>query len=315
MADAVRPREFAALRSVCPEHPGTPMPFTVSHIAAVLPMQGGTRTGVGERRGPLVASALVFGAMAPDVVLFVDFGFLPFAVDRPQTHGVVPGVLLYDLALTAIAVAVWHLLLLRPLLALLPDALRARIEQPLLPRLPAELRAARREGRPVRPELLGAAGWFTVSAWLGALTHVGWDAWTHHHDPGVAHVAPWLREPSFLPDGRPWFSVLQYTSTFVGLIAIAWWGARRCAALPAHPPTAPRLPVPWRVAILAALTLAGVFGAVRTTRQYVGQPFDVVGFYIATGFGRWAAAAVVMYAAVWLLWPTARGHANRARQS
>ncbi|UGQ09622.1 DUF4184 family protein [Yinghuangia sp. ASG 101] len=286
------------------------MPFTVSHIAAVLPLQGGTRTGVGGRRGPLVASALAFGAMAPDAVLFVDFGFLPFTVGRFETHGMVPGVMMYDLGLTAVAVAVWHLLLLRPLLALLPDAVRARVEQPLLPRLPAALRAARREGRPVRGELLGALGWFTVSAWLGALTHIGWDAFTHHDDPGVAHVAPWLRDPSFLPDGRPWFSVLQYVGSGVGLVALAWWGARRCAALPAHPPAAPRLPVAARVVILGALTLAGVFGAIRTTRAYVGQPFDVVGFSVATGFGRWAAVALVMYAAVWSVW---RARAGRVR--
>ncbi|NUU20424.1 MAG: DUF4184 family protein, partial [Streptomycetaceae bacterium] len=108
------------------------MPFTLSHIAAVLPMQSGTRTGDGERRGPLVASALAFGAMVPDAVLFFDFGFLPVRVDRDTTHSVVPGVLVQNLALTAVAVAVWHLLLLRPLLALLPDAVRARVAEPLL---------------------------------------------------------------------------------------------------------------------------------------------------------------------------------------
>lgn len=279
------------------------MPFTVSHIAAVLPLQSGTRTGTGERRGPLVASALVFATMTPDAVLFFDFGFLPGAgITRQQTHAAVPGVLILDLVLTAAAVALWHLLLLRPLLALLPDAVRARVEHPLLPRLPAELRAARREGRPIRRELLGAVGWFAVSAWLGALTHLCWDAWTHHGDPGVADVAPWLREPSFLPGDRPWFSVLQYLSTFVGLIALTWWGARRYAELPVHPPRGTlRVPGAARIAVLGGLTAAGLLGALTAAHPYAGQPFDVVGFYLATGFGRWTAVALFAYAAGWLL--------------
>ncbi|MEU8138979.1 DUF4184 family protein [Streptodolium elevatio] len=279
------------------------MPFTVSHIAAVLPMQSGTRTGTGERRGPLVASAMAFATMVPDAVLFFDFGFLPFSFTRQDTHAVVPGVLMHNLALTALAVAVWHLLLLRPLLALLPEAVGARVETPLLPRLPADLRAARREGRPVAGELLGTAGWFAVSAWIGSTTHIFWDAWTHHGDPGVADVAPWLREPSFLPDGRPWFSVLQYTSTFVGLIALTWWGLRRYAALPAHPPRpAMRIPVAARAAVAGALVLAGTVGAVRASHSHVEQPFDVFGFYFATGFGRWTAVALLLYGTTWLLW-------------
>jgi hypothetical protein len=280
------------------------MPFTVSHIAAVLPMHTGTRTGEGERRGPLVASAMAFGAMVPDAVLFFGFGFLPFRVDRNTTHAVVPGVLMQDVALTAVAVAVWHVLLLRPLLALLPDAVRARVAYPLLPRLPGRLRAARRAGRPIRGELAGTAGWFAVSAWLGALTHVCWDAWTHHTDPGVANVAPWLREESFV-HGRPWFSVLQYASTFVGLAALAWWSARRYNRLPVRPVGhGLRIPVPLRAAVLAGLALSALAGAIRATRPYTGQPFDVVGFYFATGFGRWAAFALVLYALAWALWRT-----------
>ncbi|WP_436775505.1 DUF4184 family protein [Yinghuangia sp. YIM S09857] len=283
------------------------MPFTVSHIAAVLPMQSGTRTGTGARRGPLVASAMAFATMVPDAVLFFDFGFLPFSFTRDDTHAVVPGVLMYNLALTAVAVAVWHLLLLRPLLALLPETVRARVETPLLPRLPAELRAARREGRSAFRELLGAAGWFALSAWIGAMTHVFWDAWTHFNDPGVADVAPWLREPSFLPDDRPWFSVLQYASTFVGLIALTWWSLRRYAALPAHPPRpALRIPVPARLAVVGALVLTGLAGAIRASHGYTEQPFDVFGFHLATGFGRWTAAALLLYGTTAMLWQSTK---------
>ncbi|MGW6509475.1 DUF4184 family protein, partial [Streptomyces niveus] len=42
------------------------MPFTLSHAAAVLP---GIRRN-GTSRGPLLASALVAGSMAPDMTYF-----------------------------------------------------------------------------------------------------------------------------------------------------------------------------------------------------------------------------------------------------
>lgn len=276
------------------------MPFTLSHIAATLPLASGTRTGVPgdtSRRGPLVASALAFAAMAPDTVLFVDLRLGSLVYERDDTHSVVPGVFLIAPVLTALAVAVWHLLLLRPLLALVPDAIRARIEAPLLPRLPAELRAGR-----VRPrELVGIAGWFLVSSWLGALTHLCWDAWTHYNDPGVARVAPWLRDEGLF--GRPWFVLLQHTSTIVGLAALTWWSTRRFAALPAHPvDRRTRIAVPARVAVLAALAFAGLAAAIHRTRPYDGQPFEVVGFYFATGFGRGLGLALLAYAALWAIW-------------
>ncbi|MFJ2778051.1 MULTISPECIES: DUF4184 family protein [unclassified Kitasatospora] len=43
------------------------MPFTLSHPAAVLPL-----LRVAGERGPLVASALVAGSMAPDVPFFAE---------------------------------------------------------------------------------------------------------------------------------------------------------------------------------------------------------------------------------------------------
>jgi hypothetical protein len=267
------------------------MPFTLSHIAAVLPMQSGTRTGVGERTGPFIASALVFGSMAPDAVLFFDLSLGPLHITRDETHSAVPGVLLIDLALTATAVAVWHLLLLRPLLALLPDGVRAKLEGPLLPRPPR------------RAELPGLAGWFIVSSWLGSLTHIFWDAWTHHSDPGVAHVAPFLRDQAAF--GRPWFVLLQYASTVVGGLAMLWWARRRYAALPAHPVT-PGLPAAVRATVLGVLGLAGLLGAARATHPFLGQPAEVVIFYLTTGFGRGCAYALVVYGLAHAVWQRGR---------
>ncbi|NUP44592.1 MAG: DUF4184 family protein, partial [Streptomyces sp.] len=92
------------------------MPFTFSHPAAVLPLLPG-----GRPRGPLVASALVAGSLAPDVPYFTEslvhgtFRYGEF------THSLL-GVPTADVAIAALLAAGWHWLLREPLVALLPAA-------------------------------------------------------------------------------------------------------------------------------------------------------------------------------------------------
>lgn len=73
------------------------MPFTVSHVAAVLPVA----------RGTLPAAALVVGAMAPDIPYFLPRG--PWSL---PTH-TLGGVLLWAPLLGLVAVLTWYLLLAR----------------------------------------------------------------------------------------------------------------------------------------------------------------------------------------------------------
>ncbi|WP_406282917.1 DUF4184 family protein [Embleya sp. NBC_00896] len=286
------------------------MPFTLSHIAAVLPLQGATRTGTtagsgGGRHGPLVASALAFGAMAPDVILFVNLDFLPVAADRSATHQLWPGVLALDVVLTVLLVTGFHLLA-RPLLVLLPDGIRGRLEEPLRPRLPGRLYAAARARKPFVRETLAVCVWFVVSAILGGLTHLGWDAWTHHDDPGVAHVLPELRREFF--GLRPGYVLLQHVSTAVGLIVSAVWTWRWIGRLPERPVAGPRMPVGGRLAVFGALVLLGVLGAARTLLPFPDgrvPAFEVLGFNAATGFGRGLAVGLVLYGLLWPLWRNA----------
>jgi hypothetical protein len=283
---------------------GSSVPFTLSHVAAVLPVRRATRTGDARgRTGPLVASALAVGSMAPDAVLFVNL-----RMTRHDSHALLGGVLLVDVLVVAVLVGAWHVLFRRPLLALLPDRVRARVEEPLRPRLPARLLADARAGRPWAGAALAAAGWFVVSAWLGGLAHIGWDTWTHQEDYGVAHVA-WLREPWI--GGRPGFVLLQHLSTVVGLAVLLAWAWRVVARLPERPlPPRTSLPVAARLGVLAALVAAGALVAVR--RTFPLKPGDWftqishVGFDVSTGFGRGCAAALVLYALAWYAWRAVR---------
>ncbi|WP_461030986.1 DUF4184 family protein, partial [Streptomyces sparsus] len=186
------------------------MPFTLSHAVAALP--GIRRDGGG--RGPLVPSALVAGTMAPDTVYFAD-SVAPGVMRLGEvTHSAV-GVLTLDVVVAGLLVVCW-LLVRGTLVALLPGGVQGRVG-----RLAGW---GRWRGRAVLP----LAGWFAVSAALGAMTHVVWDAFTHPGRWGVRAV-PVL---DHVVAGWPLYSHLQYGSSAVALLLLAGWLARALRTLP-----------------------------------------------------------------------------------
>ncbi|WP_290052796.1 DUF4184 family protein [Amycolatopsis solani] len=193
------------------------MPFTLSHPAAVLPLA----------RRPLVTSALVAGSVAPDVFWFVPR--LP-GIGLTKTHEFA-SVLWLDPLLALAILAVFHVLLKQPLLALAP--------KPLAERLPRQSFGWKRPG------------WIALSLVLGAATHVGWDAFTHESDG-----FPFLRIP--LVTGVDVGRLIQLVSTIAGAGILAWWLRNWYRTAPAGPaPERPRHRTPV-LAFLAAGALAGV---------------------------------------------------------
>ncbi|WP_042433620.1 DUF4184 family protein [Streptacidiphilus anmyonensis] len=247
------------------------MPFTFSHPVAVLPL---LRAGRG--RGPLVASGLVAGSLAPDLPYFLDSPL-------PGTYGLgrlthrawaVPTL---DVALAAGLVAAWHGLLREPTVALLPPGVAGRADALTAPtRKPRDLRAA-------------DAAWFAASAAIGAFTHVGWDAFTHHgrwgerHYPALGHRI----------GGRmPVYQALQWASSAAGL-AVLGVAARRTLALAPPAPTPPGRGHAGGLGVVAAATALGA--AHRLRRDVARHPGrrptgnDLVG---AVSFGGGAGAAL-----------------------
>jgi hypothetical protein len=268
------------------------MPFTLSHPAAVLPMLRD-----GRPRGPLIASALVAGSLAPDIPYFTDslvhgtFGFGVF------THSPL-GVPTADVAIAAVLVAGWHWLLREPLVALLPAGWADAADALTAP--------AGRAGGPA------GAGRFVLSAAVGAATHVCWDAFTHGGRAGV-RLLPVLNR-SF--HGRPLYYVLQFGSSVVGLGVVAWYVSRALRALRAVPagelrPAPPAARAPrrlrlsgrTRIAVTALVGAAATAGAAARLARWDHGPLRGARFFdliptVAFGGGAGAAVGLACYAAV-----------------
>ncbi|MGV9640125.1 DUF4184 family protein [Streptomyces sp. NPDC004822] len=189
------------------------MPFTLSHAAAVLPA---VRTG-GTGRAGLVPAVLVTGSFAPDMTYYAA-SVLSGAMEFGDVTHSLPGVFTVDVVIAWALVGLW-LLLREPLVALLPDRLQAR---------PAALLRCGAPRARMTPGLV--ARWY-VSAVLGGLTHVVWDAFTHLDRWGM-RVFPVLGEEVA---GSPLYWYLQYGGSAVAAVVVAVFvtvALRRAAGVP-----------------------------------------------------------------------------------
>ncbi|MEV6284650.1 DUF4184 family protein [Kribbella sp. NPDC051770] len=248
------------------------MPFPLAHPAAVLPLI----------RKPFVASALVAGALAPDLLYvgpLYTFAtrYINGNLTLTLTHDFTSALWL-DPLLALLGFLVFHLLVKRPLIALAPAALAGR--------LPA----------PQRPSVL----WTVISLYLGGFTHVLWDSFTH----GDGYfVDRWSFLTTAITPTWDVNRVLQYVSSVGGIALIAiylylWW--RRTTPSPVESGLAPTT----RYAVLAAAAVLAVVAAVVEVRR-AAQDSELVGEaavrFALTGLASGAVAALVFYVVAWQL--------------
>jgi hypothetical protein len=171
------------------------MPFTISHIAAVLPAHRQLR-----RWGYF--SAAIVGTMVP------DFGFLiPAPLTRAATHSAA-ALFTFCLPLGLLAFWLFQRLIKPAWCVVLPGSWRLRLR--------AEHPAARlRDWR----AWLGAA----AAVLAGALTHLVWDGFTHEDGRGVA-MLPFLQYHGPDIEGYNFrlYRWLQHGSSVVGLLLVLW---------------------------------------------------------------------------------------------
>jgi hypothetical protein len=259
------------------------VPFTVSHVAAVLPLR---RTP--SSRWALPTAPLVLGSMAPDLATLAGRHEL-----REVSHSLV-GTVTVDLPLVAVSWLVWVHLLREPLRQLAP-AVAARWQ-------PAPERG--------RVERLGRWG---VAALVGIATHLAWDSFTHDDGWVTRHVGL-LQGRAGLLDVVDW---LQLASSGLGILVLGWWLLRWWRA------TEPSAAVPFsRGALPAAsalVVLAAVGAAARAGRivpELVRSPLDRTAWRALVTLGLFGAAAGALVAAlltgvVWRLAGPARAAADR----
>jgi hypothetical protein len=223
------------------------------------------------------------------------------------THSVA-GVFTVDVLIAWALTGLW-LLVREPLVALLP---RARQGPPA-----ALLRCGAPRTR-VRPSTVA---WWYLSAALGALTHVVWDAFTHHDRWGVRLLPVLGRELR----GSPVYWYLQYGSSVVGAaVAVAFVvRALRRAPATAEPAGLAVLSVRDRYGAAAVVGGCALLGAVqRVTRWWEdrrsgARTYEVIPT-LCFGVGAGLVLGVVLYAAGIRLWRPAgasdtRGEAERER--
>jgi hypothetical protein len=171
------------------------MPFTISHVAAVLPLARFLRRG-------RVLSALVIGSMVPDFGLF-----LPWRLDRVETHSAA-ALLTWSLPVGLVTYWIFQYRIKRPIREVLPDGAYERS-------LPY---GAIAEIRSLEQWLLAGA-----AILVGAVTHLVWDGFTHEGARGVRMI-PALDEFVVSFAGRhlagPRF--LQDLSSLLGLAIVLW---------------------------------------------------------------------------------------------
>jgi hypothetical protein len=169
------------------------MPYTLSHVAAVLPF---SRLLARLR----ILSAMVIGSMVP------DFGYLlPIHPLRAQTHTAV-GLLTFSLPLGLVSYWIFQRWMKTPLFTLLPDSAYLRW-RPFW--APAALNDPRQW-------LLAAGG-----VLAGAVTHLVWDGFTHEGARGM-RMMPELDDWKFELHGHHLIGarLLQDVSSILGLAIV-----------------------------------------------------------------------------------------------
>ncbi|GGR71574.1 hypothetical protein GCM10010269_08110 [Streptomyces humidus] len=268
------------------------MPFTLSHAAAVLPAVRADGSG----RGRLVPAALVAGSFAPDMTYYAA-SVRPEAMEFGDVTHSFAGVFTVDVVTAWALVGLW-LLVREPLVALLPRGRQG------------PLAALTRCGAPrarVRPPLL--LRWY-LSAALGSLTHVVWDAFTHLDRWGM-RLFPVLGEQIA---GSPLYWYLQYGGSAVAAVVIAVFVAHALRRTPGGEPEGVAVLSAgdrWRAGALIG-GCALVAAARRATRwwEYWGardaKPWELVPT-LCFGAGAGLVLGVLLYAVGVRLWrPAAR---------
>ena len=185
------------------------MPFTPAHSAIVLPFI---------KKRYFSATGLIIGSFAPDFEYFIKMN------EQSEHSHTLAGILYFDIPITLIVAYLFHHVVKHNLIANLPGVLQARFQDTLNVDFVNYFRKRY---------------WtFTLSAGVGAFSHIFWDAFTHYE--GFFAQNLWFYHGSYLPfDGvnYPLWYALQHISTYTGLFILTLYLIfKRPQPIEPHPP-------------------------------------------------------------------------------
>ena len=232
-------------------------------------------------------SALVIGSMVPDF-----WYFAPFALTRADTHGIA-GLFWFCVPVGVLVYLAYHAIVKVPLFGLLPAGLARRL-------------AADPAGAPGFPRASVFA--LVANVFLGALTHLAWDALTHQGS--VVDRVPALRARLFSIGSYEayGYSVLQHVSTVAALLLLAWWSWRWWRLAPLAPAGARGVSPAIAIAMLAAVGLAvawvgfSAFAVAWERRAGIAETRDLA----KAAFGQAGAAVLLAVLAYGMAWHALR---------
>jgi hypothetical protein len=222
--------------------------------------------------------------MSPDFIYW-----LPWPIYRDASH-TIPGLFLFCLPAGFSMFWLYHLLLKAPLLDLLPRAIFVRLPPP----------------QPLSTYLHNVV-LVLLAVLLGAITHLVWDAFTHH-DTLATQLLPFLETPLLTGNGYVLrvYKVLQHGSTLVGLSALSHFGWRWYQRTPPRQNMDGKGLATWQKAVLVAClimpsAIAGIQAGWHQARwdpSLLGlQKFLSSG--VVTGIGIFSTLLVILG----LIWP------------
>jgi hypothetical protein len=240
------------------------MPFTFSHIAAVLPL-------LRHRAARWSATGLIAGSLAPDFEKFLRLG-----PHNSYSHSWAS--LLYFSCPMALGLAFgFHGVVRNPLLAHLPQGLHRRL--------------AHYQHFAWSRYFRQHAGRVLLSVLLGAATHLVWDSFTHRRGALVAH---WPALRAVWHVGRlyaPAFVFINALSSVLGAGLVLSALLRLPALAAPRPPVSARL-LYWLLAGVVALGLVG--GRLLLAEQAL-KNIDVIITVVAGGLAGVGAASAFFH--------------------
>jgi hypothetical protein len=160
-----------------------------------------------------------------------DFSYFVFQTTAFRFSHTLLGIPFFCVPTSLAVLWLFHSFLKYPLLSLLPEAHHKRL-------------FAVAQGFRFGPLPHFAVLVFSIT--VGALTHLGWDAFTHEGEWGTRYLA-FLRQPvwqSGTSDPLKFCDVLQHASTILGLVYLVFWCRHWLRQKPATAPdSTTRLPV------------------------------------------------------------------------